>query len=60
MRRAEVLPHQLAAISILADSDDKRKQKMLNGKLEERLVNHPQISQMTPIRQIREQSAKSA
>ena len=30
MRRVEVLPHQFAAISILADSVDKRKQKMFN------------------------------
>ena len=30
MRRAEVLPHQFAASSILADNDGKRKQKMFN------------------------------
>ena len=30
MRRAEVLPHQFTAIYILADSVDKRKQKVFN------------------------------
>ena len=52
--------NKFAASPILADTTDKRKQKMFNGRLEESSGNHPQISQMTPIRQIREQSAKSA
>ena len=34
MRRAEVLPHQLAAMSILVENVDKRKQKMFNRGVE--------------------------
>ena len=45
--------NKFAASPILADTTDKRKQKMLNERLEESSGNHPQISQMTPIRQIR-------